>query len=122
MYFLKGFTLLFIHFVQKHSLTEIKNFLSLNSSILKRSVFVDITKRDVASFDDVLYFVRKFTLNYDPVKISAFSKQFLHYQMLNDHDHDISNSLWQNAFNYYDEKAKYYKCYILWGYIGEMKD
>ena len=40
--------------------------------------------------------------------------------MLN--DHDISNSVWQNACNYYDEKAKYYKCYVLWGYTGEMKN
>ena len=92
----------------------------LNSSVLKRSVFVDISKRNVASFDDGLYFVGKFTLTYDPVKVNAFSKQFLHYQMLN--DHDISNSVWQNACNYYDEKAKYYKCYVLWRYTGEMKN
>ena len=39
--------------------------------------------------------------------------------MLN--DHDISNSVRQNACNYYDEKNKYYKGDILWGYIGEMK-
>ena len=109
-YFLKSFTLLFIHFVQKHSFTEFKNFFCLNSSVLQRSVFVDISKRDVASFDDALYFVGKFTLNYDPVKVNAFCKQFLHYQMLN--DHDISNSLGQNSCNYYNEKAKYYKCYI----------
>ena len=32
-YFLKGFTLLFIHFVQKHSFTEFKNFFCLNSCL-----------------------------------------------------------------------------------------
>ena len=39
--------------------------LPINDSVLKHSVFVDISKRDVASFNDVLCFVEKFKLDYD---------------------------------------------------------
>ena len=52
--------------------------------------------------------------------MNALSEQFLDYQMLN--DHDIPDSIWQNACNYYDEKTKYYSVDISWGYIGKMKD
>lgn len=64
------------------------------------SAFVIMSKRDVASFDDVLYFVAKLELNYDLAKLNALSEQFLDYQMLN--DHDLPNSVWQNACYYYD--------------------
>ena len=94
--------------------------LPINDSALKHSVFVDILKKNVASFDDVLYFVGKFKLDYDPAKSNALSEQFLDYQMSN--DHDIPNSVWQNVCKYYDEKNKYYRVGILWGYIGEMRD
>ena len=59
-------------------------------------------KGNVASFGDILYFVEKFKLDYDPPKVNALSEQCLDYQMLN--DHDIPNSVWQNTCNYYDEK------------------
>ena len=68
------------------------------------SAFVFMSKGDVASFDDVLYFVAKLKLNYDLAKLNALSEQFLDYQMLN--DHDLPNSVWQNACYYYDEKSK----------------
>ena len=58
-------------------------------------------------------------MNYDPAKVNALSEQFLDYQMLN--DHDIPDSIWQNACNY-DEKIKYYSIDISRGYIGQMKD
>ena len=64
--------------------------------------------------------VEKFKLDYDLAKVNALSQQFFNYQMLS--DHDIPNSVCQNACNYYDEKNKFYRVDILWGYIGEMKD
>ena len=59
-------------------------------------------------------------MDYDPAKLNALSEQFLDYQISN--DHDIPNSVWQNVCKYYDEKNKYYRVSILWGYIGEMRD
>ena len=92
----------------------------IDNSVFNHSVFVDISKRDVTSFDDVLYFVEKFKFDYDPAKLNALSEHFLDYKMLN--DHDISNAVRQNGCNYYNEKNKYYKVDILWGYFGEMKE
>ena len=56
----------------------------------------------------------------DPDKVNALSEQVLDYKMLS--DHGTPNSVWQNACGYFDEKTKYYRVDILWGYIGEMKD
>ena len=56
--------------------------LPINDSVLKHSVSVDILKKDVASFDDVLSFVEKFKLDYDPAKVNVHSEEFLDYQML----------------------------------------
>ena len=68
--------------------------LPINNLVLKHSVFVDISKRDVTSFEAVLRFAEKFKLGYDPaVKVNALSGEFLDYQMFN--DHDVPNSVWQ---------------------------
>ena len=85
--------------------------LPISDSVLKHSVSVDISKRDVASFDDVLYFVEKFKLDYDPAKVNPLSEHFLDYQMLS--DYDIPNPIWQNACNNYGKKTKYYRTDIL---------
>ena len=55
----------------------------------------------------------------NPETINLLSEQFLDYQLLN--DHDIPNSGWQNACTM-DDRNKYYRVDILWGYISKMKD
>ena len=56
----------------------------------------------------------------NPETINVLSEQFLDYQLLN--DHDIPNSGWQNACTMDDDRNKYYRVDILWGYISKMKD
>ena len=94
--------------------------LPINDSILKRYIFADISKRESLSIDDVLFFVEKFHLNFNPEAINLLSEQFLDYQLLN--DHDISDSAWQNACTMDHDRNKYYRVAILWGYISQMKD
>ena len=60
--------------------------LSINDSVLKHSVFADISKRESLSIDDVLFFVEKFHLNFNQETINLLSEQFVDYQLLNDHD------------------------------------
>ena len=94
--------------------------LPINDSILKHSIFADISKRESVSISDVLFFVEKFHLNFNPETINLLSEQFLEYQLLN--DHDIPGSVWQNACTMDDDRSKYYTVDILWGYISRMKD
>ena len=94
--------------------------LPINDSVLKHSIFADISKRESVSIDDVLLFVEKFHLDFNPEIINLLSEQFLDYQLLN--DHDIPNSGWQNACTMDDDRNKYYRVDILWGYISKMKD
>ena len=70
--------------------------LPINGSVLKHSVSADISKREPVSIDDVLFFVEKFHLNFNPETINLLSEPFLDNQLLN--DHDISDSVWQNAY------------------------
>ena len=93
--------------------------LPINGSVLKHSVSADISKREPVSIDDVLFFVEKFHLNFNPETINLLSEKFLDYQLLN--DHDIPDSVWQNACTM-DDRNKYYRVDILWGYISQMKD
>ena len=60
--------------------------LPINDSVLKHSIFADISKRESVSIDDVLLFVEKFHLDFNPEIINLLSEQFLDYQLLNDHD------------------------------------
>ena len=60
--------------------------LSINDSVLKHSIFADISKRESLSIDDVLFFVEKFHLNFNQETINLLSEQFVDYQLLNDHD------------------------------------
>ena len=94
--------------------------LPTNDSVLKHSFFADVSKRESLSIDDVLFFVEKFHLNFNPETINLLSEQFLDYQLLN--DHDIPDSVWQNACTMDDDRNKYYRVDILWGYISQMKD
>ena len=93
--------------------------LPINDFVLRHSIFTDISKRESASIDDVLFFVEKFYLNLNPETISLLSEQFLDYQLLN--DHDIPDSVWQSACTMDDDRNKYYRVDILWGYISQMK-
>ena len=92
--------------------------LPINDSILKHSIFADISKRESVSIDDVLFFVEKFYLNLNPETISLLSEQFLDYQLLN--DHDIPDSVWQSACTMDDDRNKYYRVDILRDYISQM--
>ena len=103
------------HF-QKHHKENKLNY----TQPFKQSIFVDISNSNVASFDDVLYFAEKFKLDYDLSTVNAFSGKFLDCKKLN--DHNIPNSVLQNACYYYDEKTKYYRVDILEKYKNEMKD
>ena len=94
--------------------------LPINDSVLKHSIFADISKRESVSIDDVLLFVEKFHLDFNPEIINLLSEQFLDYQLLN--DHDIPNSGWQNACTMDDDRNNYYIVDILWGYVSQMKD
>ena len=94
--------------------------LPINDSVLKHSIFADISKRESLSIDDVLFFVEKFRLNFNPETINLLSEQFLNYQLLN--DHDIPESVWQNPCTMHDDRNKYYRVDILWGYTSQMKD
>ena len=60
--------------------------LSINDSVLKHSIFADISKRESLSIDDVLFFVEKFHLNFNQETINLLSEQFVDCQLLNDHD------------------------------------
>ena len=93
--------------------------LPIDDSVLKYSIFADISKRESLSIDDVLSFVEKFHLSFIPETINLLSERFLNYQLLN--DHDIPDSVWQNACTM-DDRNKYYRVDILWGYISQMKD
>ena len=94
--------------------------LPINDSVLKHSIFADISKRESVSIDDVLFFVKKFHLNFNPETKNLLSEQFFDYQLLN--DHDIPDSVWQNAYTMDDDRNKYYRADILWGFISQMKD
>ena len=94
--------------------------LPINDSVLKHFIFADISKRESLSIDDVLFFVEKFRLNFNPETINLLSEQFLNYQLLN--DHDIPESVWQNPCTMHDDRNKYYRVDILWGYTSQMKD
>ena len=94
--------------------------LPINDSVLKHSIFADASKRESVSTDDVLFFVEKFHFNFNPETINLLSEQFLDYQLLN--DHDIPDSVWQNACTMDDDRNKYYRVDILWGYISQRKD
>ena len=59
-------------------------------------------------------------MNFNPETINLLSEQFREYQLLN--DHDIPDSVWQNACTMDDDRNKYYTVTILWGYISQMKD
>ena len=66
------------------------------------------------------FFVEKFHLNFNSETVNLLSEQFLDYQLLS--DHDIPDSVWQNACTVDDYRNKYYRVDILWGYISQMKD
>ena len=70
--------------------------LPIDDSVLKQSIFADISKRKSVSIDDVFFFVEKFHLNFNPETINLLSEPFLDNQLLN--DHDIPDSVWQNAY------------------------
>ena len=93
--------------------------LPINDSVLKHSIFADISKRESVSIDDVLSFIEKFHLNFNPETIILLSEEFLDYRQLN--DHDISDSVRQNACTMDDDRNKHYRVDILWGYISQMK-
>ena len=100
----------------------VENF-PINDSVLKHSIFADISKRESLSIDDVLIFVEKFHLNFNPKTknlLSGCSEQFLDSQLLN--DHDIPDSVWQNACTMDNDRNKYYGVDTLWGYFSQMKD
>ena len=107
----------YLRFILKHSYGVEK--LPIDDSVLKYSIFADISKRESLSIDDVLSFVEKFHLSFIPETINLLSERFLNYQLLN--DHDIPDSVWQNACTM-DDRNKYYRVDILWGYISQMKD
>ena len=44
--------------------------LPINDSVLKLSIFADISKRESGSIDDVLFFVEKFHSNFNPETIN----------------------------------------------------
>ena len=97
--------------------------LPINDSVLKHSIFADISKRESLSIDDVLIFVEKFHLNFNPKTknlLSGCSEQFLDTQLLN--DHDIPDSVWQNACTMDNDRNKYYGVDTLSGYFSQMKD
>ena len=71
------------------------------------------------SIDDVQSFAEKFHFNFNPETINLLSEEFLDYQQLN--DHDIPDSVWQNACTMDDDRNKHYRVDILWGYISQMK-
>ena len=70
--------------------------LPINGSVLKHSVSADTSKREPVSIDNVLFFVEKFHLNFNPETINLLSEPFLDNQLLS--DHDIPDSVWQNAY------------------------
>ena len=92
----------------------------INDCVLKHSIFADILRRETVSIDEVLFFVERFHLNLNPETINLLSEQFLHYRLLS--DHDIPDSVWQNACTMDDDRNKYYRVDILWDYISQMKD
>ena len=92
----------------------------INDCVLKHSIFADILRRETVSIDEVLFFVERFHLNLNLETINLLSEQFLHYRLLS--DHDIPDSVWQNACTMDDDRNKYYRVDILWGYISQMKD
>ena len=51
----------------------------INDSVLKHSVFDDISKRAIALFKEVLYFAEKFKFDYNPAKVTVLFEQFLDY-------------------------------------------
>ena len=51
--------------------------LPINDSVSKHSIFADVSKRESVSTDDVLFFVEKFHLNFNPETINLLSEQFL---------------------------------------------
>ena len=67
--------------------------LPINNSVLKHSIFANISKRESVSIDDMLFFVEEPHFNFNPQTINLLSEQFLDYQLLN--DHDIPDSFWQ---------------------------
>ena len=74
----------YLRFILKHSYGVEK--LPIDDSVLKHSIFADISKRESLSIDDVLSFVEKFHLSFIPETINLLSERFLNYQLLNDHD------------------------------------
>ena len=108
----------YLRFILKHSYGVEK--LPIDDSVSKHSIFADISKRESLSIDDVLSFVEKFHLSFIPETINLLSERFLNYQLLN--DHDIPDSVWQNACTMDDDGNKYHRVDILWGYISQMKD
>ena len=52
----------------------------INDSVLKHSVFDDISKRAIVLFKEVLYFAEKFKFDYNPAKVTVLFEQFLDYQ------------------------------------------
>ena len=87
---------------------------------MKHSIFADLSKRESASIDGVLFFVETFYLNFNPETMNLLSEQFLDYQLLN--DHDIPDSVLQNTCTMDDDRDEYYRGDILWVYISQMKD
>ena len=79
--------------------------LPIDDSALNHSIFADISKRESVSIDDVLFLIEKFRLNFNPETINLLSEKFLDYQLLS--DHDIPDSVWQNACTVDDDGNKY---------------
>ena len=48
--------------------------LPINDSVLKHSIFADISKKESVSTDDVLFFVEEFHLNFNPETINLLSE------------------------------------------------
>ena len=79
--------------------------LPINNSVLKHSIFANISKRESVSIGDMLLFVEKPHLNFNPETINLLSEQFLNYQLLS--DLDIPDSSWQSVCTMDDDRNKY---------------
>ncbi|KAK6191363.1 hypothetical protein SNE40_003074 [Patella caerulea] len=89
--------------------------------LLKHARFINVVAREAASFEDVLFFQRRYShlLPYTtPQESAALQEEFTDYQLLG--DTDIPASVWDKATVKEGRQEEYIRMDVIWGFLGHM--